>query len=51
MDVACGNRSISIAINPVTLNIIEEKVGGILEHAGTGNYLNITGVAQTLDQH
>ena len=34
--------------NPVTLKLIEEKVGSILEHIGTGDhFINITGVAQT----
>ncbi|KAL6057836.1 hypothetical protein STEG23_034039 [Scotinomys teguina] len=36
-------------INPVTLNLIEEKVGSTLEHIGTGDhFLNITPIAQTL---
>ncbi|KAL6070461.1 hypothetical protein STEG23_006048, partial [Scotinomys teguina] len=36
-------------INPVTLNLIEEKVGSTLERIGTGDYfLNITPTAQTL---
>ncbi|KAL6037531.1 hypothetical protein STEG23_036776, partial [Scotinomys teguina] len=36
-------------INPVTLNLIEEKVGSTLEHIGTGDqFLNITPTAQTL---
>ena len=36
-------------INPVALNLIEEKVGSILEHIGTGDrFINITGVAQIL---
>ena len=36
-------------INPITLNLIEEKVRCSLEHVGTGHYfLNITLVAQTL---
>ncbi|KAL6080777.1 hypothetical protein STEG23_016050 [Scotinomys teguina] len=35
--------------DPVTLNLIEEKVGSTLEHIGTGEYfLNITPIAQTL---
>ena len=37
------------SINPVTLNLIEEKVGSILEHMDTGDhFLNIIPVAQTL---
>ncbi|KAL6076002.1 hypothetical protein STEG23_007609 [Scotinomys teguina] len=36
-------------INPVTLNLIEEKVGSTLERIGTGDqFLNITPTAQTL---
>ncbi|KAL6083601.1 hypothetical protein STEG23_006564 [Scotinomys teguina] len=36
-------------INPVTLNLIEEKVGSTLERIGTGHqFLNITPTAQTL---
>ncbi|KAL6085601.1 hypothetical protein STEG23_035266 [Scotinomys teguina] len=36
-------------LNPVTLNLIEEKVGSILECIGTGDhFLNITPIAQTL---
>ena len=36
-------------INPVTLNLIEEKVGSSLELIGRRDYfLNITPVAQTL---
>ncbi|KAL6036127.1 hypothetical protein STEG23_017009 [Scotinomys teguina] len=36
-------------INPVTLNLIEEKVGSTLEHIGNGDHiLNITPIAQTL---
>ena len=36
-------------INPVTLNLIEEKLGTCLEHSGTRDiFLNITPVAQTL---
>ncbi|KAL6083832.1 hypothetical protein STEG23_027742 [Scotinomys teguina] len=36
-------------INPVTLNLIEEKVGSTLECIGTGDhFLNITPIAQTL---
>ncbi|KAL6032546.1 hypothetical protein STEG23_038055, partial [Scotinomys teguina] len=36
-------------INPVTLNLIEEKVGSTLECIGTGDhFLNITPTAQTL---
>ncbi|KAL6043755.1 hypothetical protein STEG23_018522, partial [Scotinomys teguina] len=36
-------------INPVTLNLIEEKVGSTLEHIGIGDqFLNITPTAQTL---
>lgn len=36
----------NLNINLITLNIIEEKLGSILEHSDTGNYyLNITGVA------
>ncbi|KAL6061214.1 hypothetical protein STEG23_014647, partial [Scotinomys teguina] len=36
-------------INPVTLNLIEEKVGSTLERIGTGDhFLNITPIAQTL---
>ena len=36
-------------INPVTLNLNEEKMGGKLEHIVTGgNFLNRTPVAQTL---
>ena len=36
-------------MNPVTLNLIEEKVGSTLELIGTGDhFLNITPVAQTL---
>ncbi|KAL6080898.1 hypothetical protein STEG23_018057 [Scotinomys teguina] len=36
-------------INPVTLNLIEEKVGNTLERIGTGDqFLNITPTAQTL---
>ena len=36
-------------INPVTLNLIEEKLGSSLEHIGTEDHLlNITPVAQTL---
>ena len=36
-------------IKPVTLNLIEEKVGNILECIDTGDhFLNITPVAQTL---
>ncbi|KAL6091244.1 hypothetical protein STEG23_026826 [Scotinomys teguina] len=36
-------------INPVTLNLIEEKVGSALERIGTGDhFLNITPIAQTL---
>ncbi|KAL6081928.1 hypothetical protein STEG23_002182 [Scotinomys teguina] len=36
-------------INPVTLNLIQEKVGSTLERIGTGDqFLNITPTAQTL---
>ncbi|KAL6039213.1 hypothetical protein STEG23_005631 [Scotinomys teguina] len=36
-------------IKPVTLNLIEEKIGNSLEHTDTGDYfLNIPPVAQTL---
>ena len=36
-------------IKSVTLNLIDEKVGSILEHIGTGeHFLNITPAAQTL---
>ena len=36
-------------INPVTLNLLEEKVGITLEQIGTGDrFLNIMPVAQTL---
>ena len=36
-------------IKPTTLNLIEEKVGSILERIGTGNhFLNIIPAAQTL---
>ncbi|KAL6086678.1 hypothetical protein STEG23_028439 [Scotinomys teguina] len=36
-------------INPVTLNLIEEKFGSTLESIGTGDqFLNITPIAQTL---
>ncbi|KAL6083342.1 hypothetical protein STEG23_036912 [Scotinomys teguina] len=36
-------------INPVTLNLIEEKVGSTLERIGTGDhFLNITPIAQKL---
>ena len=36
-------------INPATLNLIKEKVGGTLEHIDTtDHFLNITPVAQTL---
>ena len=36
-------------INPVTLNLIEKKMGSSLERTGTGDhFLNITPVAQTL---
>ncbi|KAL6086082.1 hypothetical protein STEG23_032675, partial [Scotinomys teguina] len=36
-------------INPVTLNLIEEKVGSTLERIGTGDhFLNITPIVQTL---
>ena len=36
-------------INPVTLNLIEEREGSSLEHIGTGdNFLNIAPGAQTL---
>ena len=36
-------------IKPATLNLIEEKVGNILERIGTGNhFLNRTPEAQTL---
>ena len=36
-------------INPVTLNLTEEKVGSSLEYTGTGDhFLNIIAVAQTL---
>ena len=36
-------------INPVKLNLIEEKLGSNLEHIGTGDhFLNITPIAQTL---
>ena len=36
-------------INPATLNLLEEKVGGTVERLGTGdNFLNITPVAQSL---
>ncbi|KAL6053908.1 hypothetical protein STEG23_005773 [Scotinomys teguina] len=36
-------------INPVTLNLIEDKVGSTLERIGTGDhFLNITPTAQTL---
>ena len=36
-------------INPGTLNLLEEKVGGYLEQNGTGDrFLNITPVAQTM---
>ena len=35
--------------NPVPLNLIENKVGSILEHINTGDYfLNTTAVTQTL---
>ena len=35
-------------IKPVTLNLIEEKVGSTFEHIGTGNhFLDITPVADT----
>ena len=35
-------------INPVALNLIEEKVGSILEHIGTrDHFINITEIAQT----
>ena len=38
-----------VNINPVTLNLLEEKVGGTLERIGTGDsFLNITPVAQTV---
>ncbi|KAL6037860.1 hypothetical protein STEG23_028451 [Scotinomys teguina] len=38
-----------LKINPVTLNLIEEKVGSTLECIGTGDqFLNITPTAQTL---
>ena len=40
---------VNLDINPVTLNQIEEKVGGSLEHIGTGNnFLNIIPVTQIL---
>ena len=36
-------------INPVTLNLIEEKMGNSLEHIAKGDsFLNITAVAQAL---
>ena len=36
---------------PATLNLIDEKVGSILEHIGTGDhFLNITPAAQTLGE-
>ncbi|KAL6086150.1 hypothetical protein STEG23_004403 [Scotinomys teguina] len=36
-------------INPITLNLIEEKVGSTLERIGTGDhFLNMTSTAQTL---
>ena len=36
-------------INPATLNLLEEKVGGTLQQIGTGDrFLNITPGAQTL---
>ena len=38
-----------LKIKPVTLNLIEEKVGSTLERIGTGNhFLNRTPAAQTL---
>ena len=38
-----------LSINPVTLNLIEEKVGSTLEHTDTREQLlNIIPVAQTL---
>ena len=36
-------------INPPTLDLLEEKVGGTIEQSGIGDcFLNITQVAQTL---
>ena len=38
-----------LTINPTTLNLIEEKVGGNLQCMDTGDhFLNITPVAQTI---